>query len=116
MADADEIRRTARATSGPNAQHLGKAQTKYKTFDRAANTEYERLLAIDGKKKLTPTQHPVEHATFVHLCNIREGVDFDSNMNITIKSDVFNPVNIQERRDEMIDELLNNKTSENKTI
>ena len=43
-------------------------------------------------------------------------VDFDSNMNITIKSDVFNPVNIQERRDEMIDELLNNKTSENKTI
>ena len=38
-------------------------------------------------------------------------VDFDSNMNITIKSDVFNPVNIQERREETIDELLNNKTS-----
>jgi hypothetical protein len=43
-------------------------------------------------------------------------VDFDSNMNITIKSDIFNPVNIQERREEMIDEILNNKTSENKTI
>ena len=43
-------------------------------------------------------------------------VDFDSNMNLTIKSDIFNPVNIQERREEIIDELLNNKTSENKTI
>jgi hypothetical protein len=43
-------------------------------------------------------------------------VDFDSNMNLTIKSDIFNPVSIQERREEIIDELLNNKTSENKTI
>ena len=80
MADADEIRRTARPTGGPNAAALSKAQNKYKTYDRSANTEYERLLAIDGKKKLTPTQHPVEHATFVHLCNIREGVDFESNV------------------------------------
>ena len=47
----DEIRRTARPTGGPNAAHLAKAQTKYKTFDRAASTEYERLFAIDARKK-----------------------------------------------------------------
>ncbi len=75
MADTEEIRRTARATSGPNAQHLGRAQTKYKTFDRAANTEYERLFSLDTKKKLTPITHPVEHAIFFQLCTLREGVD-----------------------------------------
>jgi hypothetical protein len=80
MAEAEDNRRTARPTGGPNPAHLGKAQTRYKSFDRQANTEYERLFAIDGKKKLTPTQHPVEHATFFHLCNLREGVDFDSNI------------------------------------
>ncbi len=75
MAEAEEIRRTARPTGGPNPAHLGKAQTKYKSFDRQANTEYERLFAIDGKKKLSPTQHLVEHATFFHLCTLREGVE-----------------------------------------
>jgi len=43
-------------------------------------------------------------------------VDFDTKMNVTVKSDIFNAVDTQQRRDEIIDELLNNKTSENKTI
>lgn len=43
-------------------------------------------------------------------------IDFDSKMNVAVKSDIFNPIDKQERRDEIIDELLNNKTSENKTI
>ena len=75
----DEIRRTARPTGGPNAAHLARAQNKYKTFDRAASTEYERLFLIDGRKKLTPSQYPVEHAIFFHLCNLLEGVDLESN-------------------------------------
>jgi hypothetical protein len=79
MAD-DDIWRTARPTGGPNAVALGKAQNKYKTFDRAASTEYERLFAIDTKRKLTPTQYPVEHAIFFHLCNLREGIYFESDV------------------------------------
>ena len=89
MAD-DEIRRTARPTGGPNAAHFAKAQNKYKTFDRAANTEYERLIAIDSKKKLTPSQDPVEHAIFFHLCNLREGVDFESYVISRMLSYLFN--------------------------
>ena len=77
MADADEIRRTARPTGGPNAAALSKAQNKYKTYDRSANTEYERLLAIDAKRKLLPTTFTAEHAIFFHLCNLREGIDFE---------------------------------------
>ena len=50
MAD-DDIRQTARPTGGPNAAALGKAQNKYKTFDRAASTEYERLFAIDTNRE-----------------------------------------------------------------
>ena len=86
MAD-DEIRRTARPTGGPNAAHLAKAQNKYKTFDRAASTEYERLLLIDNKRKLTTSQYPVEHAIFFYLCNLREGIDFESN--VTSRSNIF---------------------------
>ena len=90
MAEAEDIRRTARPTGGPNPALLGKAQTKYKSFDKQANTEYERLFAIDVKKKLTPISSPVEHATFFHLCNIREGVDFDSNIISRMLSYLFN--------------------------
>ena len=83
----DEIRRTARPTGGPNAAHFAKAQNKYKTFDRAASTEYERLFGIDIKKKLTTSQNSVEHAIFYHLCNLRVGIDFESNF--TSRSNIF---------------------------
>jgi hypothetical protein len=86
MAD-DDVRRTARPTGGPNAANLAKAQKKYKAFDGSANTEYERLFAIDNKRKLTPSSFPVEHAIFFHLCSLREGIDFESN--ITSRSNIF---------------------------
>jgi hypothetical protein len=92
MAD-DEIRRTARPTGGPNAANLTKAQNRYKTFDRAANTEYERLMAIDAKKKLTPSQYPAEHAIFFHLCNLQEGVNFESYVFSRMLSYLFNFLN-----------------------
>ena len=86
MAD-DEIRRTARPTGGPNAANLARAQKKYITFDGSANTEYERLLEIDIRRKLTTSQYPAEHATFFHLCNLREDVDYESN--VTSRSNIF---------------------------
>ncbi len=89
MAD-DEIRRIARPTGGPNAANLAKAQKKYITFDGSANTEYERLLLIDNKRKLTPSSFPVEHAIFFHFCNLREGIDFESNITSRSNIVVFN--------------------------
>ena len=68
-----------RPTGGPNAANFVKVQNIYKTFDRVANTEYERLFTTDAKKRLTPSQYPIEHAIFFHLCNLLEGVDFESN-------------------------------------
>ena len=73
MADTEESRRTARPkTGGPNPGQLKRAQAKYKQYTKEANTEYERLLAIDKKNKLTVTVNPVEHAFFCHLCELRE--------------------------------------------
>ncbi len=73
MADADENRRTAhptggpkaaRRTGGPNHAQLARAQTKYKVYDKAANTEYERLFPIDTKTKLNPNSNAAEHTIF----------------------------------------------------
>ena len=55
-----------------NPTQLGRAQKKYREFYKRANTKYERLHAIDKKNKLTV--HPTEHAFFVHLCALREGM------------------------------------------
>ncbi len=79
MADANENRQTARPTGGPNPTQLAKAQTKYKVYNKDANTEYERLLPIDAKKKLNPNSSPAEHAIFFLLCSLRDGMllDFD---------------------------------------
>jgi hypothetical protein len=76
MADADENRRTARPTGGPNPAQLTKAQNKYKVFDRAASIEYERLFGIDTKKKLNPNSNAAEHSIVFHLCTLRDGIDF----------------------------------------
>ena len=42
-------------------------------FDKEANTEYKRLLAINAGKQLNPNVNPAEHAVFYHLCKLREG-------------------------------------------
>ncbi len=76
MADADENRRTVRPTGGPNPAQLTKAQNKYKVFDRAASTEYERLFGVDAKKKLNPNSNAAEHAIFFHLCTLQDGIHF----------------------------------------
>ncbi len=74
MADADENRRTARPNGGPNPAQLTKAQNKYKVFDRAASTEYERLFGIDTKKKLNPNSNAAGHAIFFFICAPFEAV------------------------------------------
>ena len=73
MADADDSARTARPKGGPNAEQLRKAQKKHKVYDKDANTEYERLLALDKKTKLNANNNGHEHAFFYHLCELREG-------------------------------------------
>ena len=92
MAEAAEFRRTARPTGGPNTQLLAKAQKKYKVFDEAATTEYDRLYVIDAKKRLNSTANPAEHAVFFHLCGLRAGIVFKcyySNVFIFTESNAF---------------------------
>jgi len=72
MADADDSGRNPRSKGTANPTQLGMAQKRYREFDKKANTEYERLHAIDKKNKLTPNVNPTEHAFFVYLCALRE--------------------------------------------
>ena len=94
---------------------IGSHTTTYISLDINKNTNYLKYFTNLYENHSSFTMSSIKFVAPGYLIKSFD-VDFDSNMNITIKSDVFNPVNIQERRDEMIDEILNNKTSENKTI
>ena len=94
---------------------IGSHTTTYISLDINKNTNYLKYFTNLYENHSSFTMSSIKFVAPSSLIKSFD-VDFNSNMNITIKSDVFNPVNIQERRDEMIDELLNNKTSENKTI
>ena len=58
---------------GANADLLKNAQEKWKTFNAAAKTEYDRLLEVDSRRKLNVNNDPAQHATFVHLSTLRDG-------------------------------------------
>ena len=44
-----------------------KAKARYRTFNEAASTEYQRLLSINSKKTLTPKNNPQENTIFFLL-------------------------------------------------
>lgn len=94
---------------------IGSHTTTYISLDINKNTNYLKYFTNLYENHSSFTMSSIKFIAPGSLIKSID-VDFDSNMNISIKSDVFNPINIQERRDEMIDEILNNKTSENKTI
>jgi hypothetical protein len=81
MADEDSQgeSRSVRPRGGPNAQELSKSKNKYKSFDKKAQTEYERLVKENKKKELKPTTDAVQHATFHWLCTLREGAKHSYN-------------------------------------
>jgi len=94
---------------------IGSHTTTYISLDINKNTNYLKYFTNLYENHSSFTMSSIKFVAPGSLIKSID-VDFDSNMNLTIKSDIFNPVNIQERREEIIDELLNNKTSENKTI
>ena len=63
--------RSTRVRGEPNAEFLKKAKAKYKTYNREANTEFQRLHDKNLKELLTPNKNPNEHAIFHHLNNLR---------------------------------------------
>jgi hypothetical protein len=64
-------RSTTRVRGEPNAEFLKKAKAKYKTYNEAASTEFQRLNALNLKDALTPNKNPNEHAIFHHLNTLR---------------------------------------------
>ena len=76
MSDADDDdKRSGRPlnTGNVNMTHFKAVQRRYPNWDKAAQTEFDRLFDIDKKKRLTYTANPVEHAVLSHLCVLKEG-------------------------------------------
>jgi hypothetical protein len=67
---SDDVRST-RVRGEPNVEFLKKAKLKYKTYNREANTEFQRLHDKNLKELLTPNKNPNEHAIFHHLNTLR---------------------------------------------
>jgi hypothetical protein len=67
---SDDARPT-RVRGEPNADQLKRAKQKYKTYNESANTEFQRLNALNSSKPLTSNLNPAEHATFHHLNTLR---------------------------------------------
>ena len=64
-------RAPSRVRGVPNKELYDKAQKKYKTYDRSAKTEYERLQTINSTKPFTTTGNPNEFAIFYHLTQLK---------------------------------------------
>ena len=64
-------RASTRLRGVPNKDHLDKAKTKYKIFDKRAETEYARVEALHATKPFTPTGNPVEYAILYHLTELK---------------------------------------------
>ena len=78
MADAAEERAARPSRAGTvNLTHLKKSGKRYKDWNQEAQTEFKRLFDIDNKTKLTCAANPHEHAVFVQLCILKEGIIHD---------------------------------------
>ena len=68
---ADDTSRTLQRTGLPNPDAYKRAQKKFKTWDTAAITEYEKLKSVNARESLTASKHPEKHALYYHLCELR---------------------------------------------
>jgi hypothetical protein len=68
---ADDTSRTLRRTVLPYPDAYKRAQKKFKTWDTAAITEYEKLKSVNARESLTASKHPEKHAVYYHLCELR---------------------------------------------
>lgn len=98
---------------------VGSHATIHLTFDISKNKSYQDTLI-----KLYESQQnyvgkdikfTISNAKFIGSGSMIKSIDtdFSSKMNITIRCDYLQTLDIQERRDEMIDEVLN-ETLQNK--
>ena len=68
---ADDTHRTLRRSGLPNPDAYKRAQKKFKNWDTAAITEYDKLKSVNARDSLTASKHPEKHAVYYHLCELR---------------------------------------------
>ena len=68
---ADDTQRTLRRTGLLNPDAYRRAQKKFKSWDAAAKTEYDKLKSVNAREPLTASKHPEKHALYYHLCELR---------------------------------------------
>lgn len=81
------------------------------SFDRNLYPDYE---GIFFKKYEDGGKFNIIGKTFESKGSLIKSIDIDTNfVNLSIRCDILNPSNILERRDEIIEEVLNNKDKSN---
>ncbi len=63
--------RSTRPRGVPAADKLRDAKARFKNWE-SAKVEYQRLHELTKKKALTPESNSVEHARWVHICELNE--------------------------------------------
>ncbi len=99
---------------------LGTHATIYASFDIANNPgylnnfikRYENL----SLESASSYKFDIYTSKFVGIGSFITSIDidFDNRLNLNIRCDVLNTTNIQDRRDELLDDILNNETLINK--
>jgi hypothetical protein len=64
-------RASTRLRGAPNRDQYDKVKTKYKVFDKRAETEYARVEALHATKPFTATGNPYEYAVLYHLSQLK---------------------------------------------
>jgi hypothetical protein len=64
-------RASTRFQGALNREQYDKVKTKYKVFDKRAETEYARVEALHATKPFTATGNPYEYAVLYHLTQLK---------------------------------------------
>ncbi len=81
------------------------------SFDRSLYPDYE---SIFFKKYEDGRKFSIIGKTFESKGSLIKSIDIDTHIiNLSIRCDILNPINTSERRDEIIEEVLNNKDKNN---
>lgn len=89
---------------------LGSHATLYYSFDILKNESYKKeiLYLFDNKIKFN-----ILSSQYVAKSSIIKSIDLDKNfLNITVKCDILEPLNTEERREDILEQLLNSTFNE----
>lgn len=90
---------------------IGSHATIYLTFDINKSYHDEFIKMYENQKNYTESEYKfqISNSRFIGFGSLIKSIDanFTGRMNITIRCDYLQTLNVQDRRDKFIDEVLN---------